>query len=133
MMHESSCINTRGGDRDSAGLYQQRPSCGWGTYAQVTDPNYAIRKFMTPYLNYCRRGNAPIRASHLVQASAYPSAPMQWYRESWNDIGVVSGGKDFSDVTFGKMGVTSSGGQTQTIVRNLPYEFSRGTPDKREN
>src|SRR5215831_3820001 len=36
MMQESSCQNLHGGDRDSAGLYQQRPSQGWGSYAQVT-------------------------------------------------------------------------------------------------
>ena len=24
-------INMQGGDRDSAGLFQQRPSCGWGS------------------------------------------------------------------------------------------------------
>ena len=129
MMQESTCINVTGGDRDSAGLFQQRPSCGWGTYAQVTDPNYSIRKFLTPYLNYCRQGQSPIAASNSVQRSAYPSAPAQWYSESVKDIGIVTGGKDFTDVTFGSTGF---GGSTATVVRNLPYEFSRGTPDKPE-
>ena len=36
-LQESSLINVDGGDRDSAGLFQQRPSMGWGTLAQVTD------------------------------------------------------------------------------------------------
>jgi hypothetical protein len=130
MTQESTCINLPGGDRDSAGLFQQRPSCGWGTYAQVTNPDYAIRKFMTPYLNYCRQGLAPIAASHKVQASGSPMAPAQWYHEAWNNVGAVSGGKDFTDITFGSAGL---GGTDVSVVRNLPYEFSRGTPDKPEN
>jgi hypothetical protein len=130
MMQESSCVNIKGGDRDSAGLYQQRPSCGWGTYAQVTDPTYAIKKFLTPYLNYCRQGHGPIDASNLVQRSAYPQAPAKWYNESFRDVGVVTGGKDYADVTIGSSSAAS--GTTATVVRNLPYEFSRGTPDKPE-
>lgn len=42
---ESSLRNLAGGDRDSAGLFQMRPSQGWGSYQQVTDPNYEIGKF----------------------------------------------------------------------------------------
>jgi hypothetical protein len=131
MMQESSCINMTGGDRDSAGLFQQRPSVGsWGTYAQVTDPVHAIKAFLTPYLQYSRQGYGPIVASDKVQRSAFPSAPAQWYDESWKDVGVVTGGKDFTDVTFGSLG---AGGTNPTVVRNLPYEFSRGSPDKPEN
>lgn len=127
MMQESNCINMKGGDRDSAGLYQQRPSMiSWGTYAQVTDPDHAIRAFMTPYLNYCKQGLAPIAASHKVQRSAYPTAPAKWYDESWKDIGVVSGNKDFTDVTVGSTGAP---GTSVEVVRNLPYEFSRGSPN----
>ena len=40
-MQESSLRNLDYGDRDSLGLFQQRPSAGWGTPAQVTDPVYA--------------------------------------------------------------------------------------------
>ena len=132
MMQESDCINMKGGDRDSVGLFQQRPSCGWGSYAQCSDPNYAIRKFLTPYLSYCRQGMAPIAASHKVQMSAFPTAPAQWYNESWKDVGIVLGGKDITDVTIGKIPGVPSGGGSATVVRNLPYEFSRGTPDKAE-
>lgn len=133
MMQESNCQNIKGGDRDSAGLFQQRPSMGWGTYAQVTDPDYAIRKFLTPYLSYCRKGQSPISASNSVQRSAYPTAPAQWLSESTKDVGVVTQGKDFVDVTTGgtKTNV-ATGGTTQTVVRTEPYEFSRGTPNQPE-
>ncbi|WP_211355288.1 hypothetical protein [Blastococcus colisei] len=42
---ESSLRNLDYGDRDSLGLFQQRPSQGWGTEAQVQDPVYAAGKF----------------------------------------------------------------------------------------
>lgn len=44
-LQESGLRNLPGGDRDSAGLFQQRPSQGWGTYAEVTDPVQASRAF----------------------------------------------------------------------------------------
>ncbi|MGW6454753.1 peptidase M23 [Streptomyces sp. NPDC055078] len=44
-MQESTLENLRSGDRDSVGLFQQRPSQGWGTVEQLTDPIYAAGKF----------------------------------------------------------------------------------------
>ena len=42
---ESGLRNLDYGDRDSLGLFQQRPSMNWGTPAQVTDPEYAAGTF----------------------------------------------------------------------------------------
>src|SRR5262245_17789029 len=86
MMQESDCINMHGGDADSAGLFQQRPSMGWGSYAQVTTPSYACRKFLAPYLNYCRQGASVIDASNKVQRSAFSQAPARWLSESRRDV-----------------------------------------------
>ncbi|HEY6796544.1 MAG TPA: hypothetical protein VI248_17855, partial [Kineosporiaceae bacterium] len=44
-MQESSLRNLPSGDRDSIGLFQQRPSAGWGTPAQLRDPAYAAERF----------------------------------------------------------------------------------------
>jgi hypothetical protein len=44
-MQESTLRNLDYGDRDSLGLFQQRPSQGWGTPSQVQDPVYAAGKF----------------------------------------------------------------------------------------
>ena len=41
---ESNLHNLAHGDRDSLGLFQQRPSQGWGTPSQVMDPNYAAKR-----------------------------------------------------------------------------------------
>ena len=42
---ESKLHNLDHGDRDSLGIFQQRPSQGWGTKAQVRDPYYASNAF----------------------------------------------------------------------------------------
>ncbi len=44
-MQESTLVNLDYGDRDSLGLFQQRPSQGWGTAAQITDPVLASKAF----------------------------------------------------------------------------------------
>lgn len=46
-MTESTLQNLTGGDRDSVGLFQMRPSQGWGTVAQIEDTSYAINLFYT--------------------------------------------------------------------------------------
>ena len=45
-MQESTLENLNYGDRDSLGLFQQRPSAGWGTPAQITNPVYAADAFL---------------------------------------------------------------------------------------
>jgi hypothetical protein len=44
-IQESSILSLPYGDRDSLGIFQQRPSQGWGTPSQVTDPIYASNRF----------------------------------------------------------------------------------------
>src|SRR5436190_14809253 len=44
-LQESKLVNLPGGDRDSLGLFQQRPSQGWGTPAEIRDPVYATNAF----------------------------------------------------------------------------------------
>lgn len=80
---ESRLHNLAGGDRDSVGLFQQRPSQGWGTAAQISDPRYAATKFY----NALRKVRGWERmevtvAAQRVQRSAYPTAYQQWADES---------------------------------------------------
>ena len=44
-IQESKLVNLPGGDADSAGLFQQRPSAGWGTRTQITTPRLAAEAF----------------------------------------------------------------------------------------
>jgi hypothetical protein len=74
-LQESHLRNLRGGDRDSVGLFQQRPSQGWGTSRQLADPAYQTRKFYDKLLAV--HGWQKMRltdAAQAVQESAYPGA-----------------------------------------------------------
>ena len=74
-MQESSLDNLDHGDRDSLGLFQQRPSQGWGTAAQVRDPRYAAGKFYEALLQVPNWEDLPLwQAAQAVQRSAYPTA-----------------------------------------------------------
>ncbi len=77
-MQESSLRNLDYGDQagpDSRGLYQQRPSQGWGTEAQVMDPVYATNIFYDRLLRVPDYQNIPLtEAAQAVQNSAFPEA-----------------------------------------------------------
>lgn len=74
-MQESRLYNVNYGDRDSLGLFQQRPSAGWGTPEQVTDPKYASRKFYEALLKVDGWADMPLtKAAQRVQRSAFPDA-----------------------------------------------------------
>lgn len=78
-MQESHLTNLPGGDRDSAGIFQMRPSQGWGTYAQVTDPTYEVNKFydvLTGIPGW--QSNRPGMAAQAVERSAFPLAYNNW-------------------------------------------------------
>ena len=74
-MQESSLRNLTGGDLDSVGLFQQRPSQGWGSYDQVHDPVYASGKFYEKLIEIPGwQSMALTDAAQKVQGSAYPDA-----------------------------------------------------------
>lgn len=61
-------------DHDSLGLFQQRPSSGWGTPQQLIDPAYASRAFYTGLLQDKSDWGCLTCAAQRVQVSAYPDA-----------------------------------------------------------
>ncbi|CAN5900049.1 hypothetical protein BH20ACT6_BH20ACT6_01470 [soil metagenome] len=72
---ESKIININYGDRDSLGLFQQRPSQGWGTRRQIMDPYYASNKFYAALEKVDGYDSLPIdEAAQRVQRSADGSA-----------------------------------------------------------
>jgi murein DD-endopeptidase MepM/ murein hydrolase activator NlpD len=74
-LQESDLINSRGGDQDSLGLFQQRPSQGWGTPEQIMSPDYAATKFYEHLLRVPGWQTMPLtQAAQAVQRSAYPDA-----------------------------------------------------------
>ncbi|PJN30976.1 hypothetical protein CG747_45225 [Streptomyces sp. CB02959] len=78
-MQESRLRNLNYGDLDSLGLFQQRPSAGWGTAAQVRDPVYASTKFYKALLAVHGWQQMTVaQAAQAVQASGFPDAYAQW-------------------------------------------------------
>lgn len=78
---ESGLRNVRYGDRDSLGLFQQRPSQGWGTPQQVQDANYAANKFYDALSRTNYGGMSPWAAAQNVQRSFDPTGSN--YQRQW--------------------------------------------------
>lgn len=75
---ESKLHNIDYGDRDSVGLFQQRPSQGWGKVDQILDPHYSIGKFYDALVKIKGYGSMEITvAAQKVQRSAYAGAYAQ--------------------------------------------------------
>lgn len=70
-------------DHDSEGLFQQRPSSGWGTSEQITDPEYSSKAFFNALKNVGGWQDLPLTtAAQTVQVSAYPYAYAQWEEQA---------------------------------------------------
>jgi LysM repeat protein len=101
-MQESSLRNIPFGDRDSVGLFQQRPSQGWGTAEQLTNPQYAARAFFggpsgpnfgkVPGLLDIKNWESMSlsQAAQSVQISAHPSAYQKWELSAWSWLDTIS-------------------------------------------
>lgn len=75
---ESKLHNIGYGDRDSVGLFQQRPSQGWGPAARLRDPHYSIGRFYDALVKIKNYEQMVItEAAQKVQRSAYPGAYAQ--------------------------------------------------------
>lgn len=78
-LQESSLRNLDSGDRDSVGLFQQRPSAGWGTVEQIMNPVYATSKFYEALSAVAGWQSLPVgEAAQAVQVSAYPDEYAKW-------------------------------------------------------
>jgi hypothetical protein len=94
-MQEASLRNINWGDRDSVGLFQQRPSTGWGTAEQILDPAYSTRLFFggpsnpnagktRGLLDISGWANMSLTdAAQRVQISAHPQAYAKWEASAW--------------------------------------------------
>jgi hypothetical protein len=84
---ESDLHNLAHGDRDSLGLFQQRPSMGWGTAAQVREPHYAAGKFYDALVKVNGYQTMAVTdAADRVQRSAFPDA----YADHEDDARIVA-------------------------------------------
>ena len=86
-MQESMLNNISYGTSDSLGLFQQRPSCGWGTAQQIMNPAYAADSFLGALQKYQAANpswaSQPLyQAAQGVQASGFPTAYAKWEAQS---------------------------------------------------
>lgn len=114
-------------DHDSLGLFQQRPSQGWGTKQQILDQRYAADRFYTALLRV--KGWDKMRvtdAAQRVQRSAYPEAYQKWA----DDAEVLAAA--FSGQAQAAVTCTSDdppGAATlDAVERQLTRDFARKTP-----
>jgi len=82
-LQESRLHNLSGGDLDSLGIFQQRPSQGWGTPEQVMTPRYAATAFFEHLARVPDWASLPVTvAAQRVQRSAAPDAYGEWEAEA---------------------------------------------------
>ncbi|MGW4127951.1 hypothetical protein [Amycolatopsis japonica] len=88
-LQESGLRNLTYGDRDSLGVFQQRPSQGWGTPAQILNPVYAATKFFEALRGIPGWESLPHTvAAQRVQRSGFPDAYAKWVPQA---IQIVNG------------------------------------------
>ena len=82
-LQESRLHNLPYGDRDSLGLFQQRPSQGWGTATEILTPSYAAAAFFRALTRVPQWEALPLTdAAQKVQLSGAPTAYAQWESEA---------------------------------------------------
>jgi len=111
---ESKLKNLDYGDADSIGLFQQRPSQGWGTQEQILDPVYASGKFFDALVKVRNwQGLTVAAAAQAVQRSAFPDAYASW-QPLGTALGAALTGLTLTQLTcrLGHPGVDVKGAKT---------------------
>ena len=91
-LQESKLENLAHGDLDSVGLFQQRPSEGWGTPSQLSVPSYAASAFYRALVQVPGWASLPVtQAAQAVQHSAAPDAYAVWETEARDLAQVFTG------------------------------------------
>ena len=139
-MQESGLRNVYYGDRDSLGLFQQRPSTGWGTPQQVTTPTYAATKFfehLTATPNW--QTMSVNDAAQAVEGSGFPNAYAQHEDKARAIVAAVAGVRcQPARATTGTGDCDNIHAATAAAMtainyacgqRGLPYEWGGNGPD----
>lgn len=120
-MQESDLRDLSGGDRDSLGLFQQRPSQGWGTREQIIDPVYAANEFFDELVKIPGYSRLPLTvAAQRVQHSGYPQA----YAKHEADASLLAGALSGRAPSLTCRVVTGSApGDPAAVTARLTREF----------
>jgi cell wall-associated NlpC family hydrolase len=118
-MTESRLRNLPSGDRDSVGLFQMRPSQGWGTIAQLTDPTYAAGKFYAVLAAVPNWQGMPAGdAAQAVERSAFPDRYAVFETDARQVLGALTGVScaAWNGNGGGGAGGSPAGGRAQKVL-----------------
>src|SRR5919107_4700986 len=124
---ETGIRNLDYGDRDSVGLFQQRPSQGWGTARQLKDPYYATNAFYDALIKIDGWENGDItEVAQQVQRSGYPEA----YRDHEADARVLASTlTGHSPAGFVCLDRSNAAGDPDGLARSLRRTFGQVSPE----
>lgn len=121
-LQESGLRNLDHGDRDSLGLFQQRPSQGWGTAEQIMDPAYAAGRFYHHLAEVPGYSRLPLTvAAQRVQHSAYPQAYAKHEPDATLLAGALTGRAAATLTCEGDIG--SGPGDPAKVRKALVHDF----------
>ena len=120
---ETGIRNLDYGDRDSVGLFQQRPSQGWGTKQQLMDPDYAAGKFYDALVKIENWETADVNdVAQQVQRSGHPEA----YRDHEADARVLASTlTGQSPAGFSCLDRTGEAGDVKALRSSLEQTFGK--------
>jgi murein DD-endopeptidase MepM/ murein hydrolase activator NlpD len=128
-LQESDLRNPAGGPDDSIGLFQQRPSQGWGTPEQLHDPAYAAGKFYAKLLTVAGwQQMALTDAAQAVQRSAFPDAYAKHEPDATLLVSTIAGLVDPSGAPLMLDCGGAAGPWTQPVIAPIVSGFR--TPDR---
>ncbi|MGW5211580.1 heavy metal transporter [Streptomyces sp. NPDC004051] len=126
-LQESALRNIDYGDRDSLGLFQQRPSQGWGTPEQIMDPVYSAEKFYEGLEKVPGYTRLPLTvAAQRVQLSGFPQAYAKHEPDATLLAAALTGNSAATLTCKGRPGTTGST-DTDAVRAALARDFGGGT------
>lgn len=122
---ESSMINIDFGDRDSVGLFQQRPSQGWGTVEELMDPAYSSFKFYEKLNRIDGWHDMRVtEAAQAVQVSEFPELYDQWESKSTVMAAALRGSEEATLGCHGNHGDERTS-DYELLVEAFTHDFDR--------
>ncbi|GAA2100463.1 C40 family peptidase [Streptomyces albiaxialis] len=138
-LQESNLTNHPGGDRDSIGLFQMRPSMGWGTPKQLHNPTWAAGKFYRALLSVPGWEKMSVNdAAQAVEKSGFPDAYAKHTKRAVQIVASIGRGtadRAQIDTTGCTAAVDTPAGPTRDALKTMlaqvgkPYEWGATGPD----
>lgn len=124
-LQESGLRNIAHGDRDSLGLFQQRPSQGWGTEKEILDPTYSAGEFYEHLVKVSGYERLPLTvAAQRVQRSGYPEAYAKHEPDATLLAAALTGRAAATLTCQGRLDTTPTGGP-DAVRAALVRDFGR--------